>query len=54
MGERAGVVVVVRGVEGVTVTCHLIQLYFKMQTLEESHSANECGSREARVQEGGS
>lgn len=52
-GEHSfgGLVVVVGG--GVTVTCHLIQLYFNLQRLEESHSANDCG-REARVQEGGS
>lgn len=38
--SRFGALAVV--VRGVTVTCHLIQLYFNLQRLEESHSANDC------------
>lgn len=52
LGERAGLEVW-WWLWGRGVTCHLIQLYFNLQRLEESHSANDCG-REARVQEGGS
>lgn len=38
---------------GLIVTCHLIQLHFNLQRLEESHSANDSGM-EAKVQQEGS
>lgn len=41
------------GEGGLIVTCHLIQLNFNLQRLEESHSENDCG-RKAMVQKEGS
>lgn len=38
---------------GLIVTCHLIQLHFNLQRLEESHSANDSGAK-AKVREEGS
>lgn len=35
------------------VKCQLIQLYFNLQRLEESHSANECGEEARARGEGG-